>query len=230
MNISAISFDVDMTLIDTDRVIIRSMKYVRDELLNWLPSDRKLSITVEEMFNIRNQVEDEVEDAVRDFDSIRLAAFERILKQVGITEPDLAAQLNLKYLESRFDDIEPYEDVVPALEILAPHFKLGLLSNGNNYPAYYGLEGRFDFAVFAQDVQIEKPAPRIFQIAARRARCDLDRLLHVGDSLETDVEGAQAVGVRAAWLNREGKPNDSGMKPDYEIALLTELPSIMGID
>lgn len=227
MNVSAVSFDVDMTLIDTDGVIIRSMKSVRDELLNRLPSDGELRISVEEMFAIRNQVEDEVEDAVRDFDAIRLAAFERILRQAGITEPELAVQLNEKYLERRFDDMEPYEDAVPTLDALAPRFKLGLLSNGNNYPEYYGLEGRFDFAVFAQDVRIEKPDQRIFQIAAGRAGCVPDRLLHVGDSLVTDVAGAQAVGAQGVWLNREGRTNDTEIKPDCEIRSLTELRSIL---
>ena len=33
MNISAISFDVDATLIDTDQIIMRSMQSVRDELI-----------------------------------------------------------------------------------------------------------------------------------------------------------------------------------------------------
>ena len=117
---------------------------------------------------------------------------------------------------------------MPSLDALAPHFKLGLLSNGNNYPELFGLEGRFDFAVYAQDVRIEKPDPRTFQIAARKAGCDLDKLLHVGDSLETDVSGAESAGARGVWLNREGIMNDSGIKPDYEISSLTDLPAMLG--
>ena len=57
-------------------------------------------------------------------------------------------------------------------------FKLGLLSNGNNYPEYFGLADRFDFAVYAQDIGIEKPDPRTFQIAVEQAGCSLDQLLH----------------------------------------------------
>ena len=153
-----------------------------------------------------------------------------MLDHVGYTGPDLSTRLNEVYLEHRYNDIEPYEDVVPMLDALAPCFKLGLLSNGNNYPEYFGLAGRFDFAVYAQDIGIEKPDPRAFQIAVERAGCSLDQLLHVGDSLETDVEGAQSVGVRAVWLNRNGAFNDTGIEPDYQIATLTDLPALLSLD
>ena len=230
MNISAISFDVDATLIDTDQVIMRSMQSVREELIKCVPGRRARSLTVEQMWYIRDQEEKGFTGDLKDYDEIRRRSFIKMLEVVGHTGPDLSTRLNEVYLKYRYEDIEPYEDVVPTLDALGPHFKLGLLSNGNNYPKYFGLEGRFDFAIFAQDIGIEKPDPRTFQIAARRAGCDLDQLLHVGDSFETDVAGAQAVGARAVWLNRDAKPNDSGVKPDYEIASLNELPTILGID
>ena len=229
MKFTAISFDVDQTLIDTDRVIMRSMESVRDELIKRVPGERTRSLTVEEMWSIRDKEEKDYVGNVRDFDEIRRRSFLRMLDHVGYTGPDLSTRLNEVYLKHRYNDIEPYEDVVPMLDALGPRCKLGLLSNGNNYPEYFGLADRFDFAVYAQDIGIEKPDSRTFQIAVRRAGCGLDQLLHVGDSLETDVEGAQAVGVRALWLNRDGASNDTGIKPEYEIRSLTELPGLLGL-
>lgn len=205
---------------------MRSMQSVRDELIRCVPGERSRIITVEQMWYIRDREEKGFTGNLKDFDEIRRRSFLKMLDFVEYTGPDLSKRLNEVYLKHRYEDIEPYEDVVPMLDALGPHFKLGLLSNGNNYPKYFGLEDRFDFAVYAQDIKIEKPDPRTFRIAARRAGCELEKLLHVGDSLETDVEGAQAVGVRAVWLNRDGKPNDSGIKPDHEIASLSELPAI----
>ena len=230
MSITAISFDVDQTLIDTDRVIMRSMESVRDELEKRVPGERTRSLTVEEMWSIRDREEKEYVGKVRDFDEIRRRSFHKMLDHVGYTGPDLSARLNEVYLKHRYNDIRPYQDVVPMLDALALRFKLGLLSNGNNYPEYFGLDGRFDFAVYAQDIGIEKPDPRTFQIAVQRAGCGMDQLLHVGDSLETDVEGAQAVGVRAVWLNRNGAFNDTGIEPDYQIASLTDLPALLCLD
>lgn len=229
MNISAISFDVDQTLIDTDRVIMRSMESVREELLKRVPGERSGNLTVEQMWSIRDREEKGFTGSLRDFDEIRRRSFHRMLDQVGYTGPDLSARLNEVYLEHRYNDIEPYDDVVPMLDALEPRFKLGLLSNGNNYPEYFGLAGRFVFSVYAQDIGIEKPDPRTFQITAERAGCSLGQLLHVGDSLETDVEGARAVGICAVWLNRDGLPYDSDIRPDHEIKSLTELPAVIGL-
>ncbi|MDE2845827.1 MAG: HAD family hydrolase [Gemmatimonadota bacterium] len=228
MNIAAISFDVDQTLIDTDRVIMRSMESVRNELIKRVRGERTRSLTVEQMWAIRDREEKDYVGSVRDFDEIRRRSFFRMLDHVGYTGPDLSTRLNEVYLKHRYNDIKPYEDVMPMLDALDMRFKLGLLSNGNNYPEYFGLEGRFDFAVYAQDIGIEKPDPRTFQIATERAGCRLDQLLHVGDSLETDVKGAQAVGICAVWLNRDGLPNDSGIRPDHEIKSLSELPAVIG--
>jgi hypothetical protein len=72
--------------------------------------------------------------------------------------------LNKVYLKHRFEDIELYDDVLPTLDILSRHFKIGLLSNGNSYPDRCGLEGRFAFVILSQDVQREVqriPAHRI---------------------------------------------------------------------
>lgn len=51
-----------------------------------------------------------------------------------------------------------------------------------------------------------------------------------GDSLEQDVAGANAAGAHTVWLNREGLTNDTGIKADYEISSLTDLPEILGVE
>ena len=187
MRISAISFDGDMTLWDFRKVMRHSLKKALTELRRLVPSQRARDLSVEGMIAIRNQVEEEVEGKVWNHEGIRLLAFERTLESVGSPDRDLAAHLNALYLKHRFEDIELYPDVEPAFDQLAPHYKLGLLSNGNSYPERCGLEGRFAFVVFSQDVQVRKPDRMIFEITARKAGCPLDELLHVGDSFENDV-------------------------------------------
>ena len=45
----------------------------------------------------------------------------------------------------------------------------------------------------------------------------------VGDSLANDVDGALAAGLRAVWLNRDGRDRPPGRPGVVEIASLTEL-------
>lgn len=228
MEISVISFDGDMTLWDFLQVMRHSLKHTLLELQKQRPTPRTLKLTIDEMIAIRNQFAEEVKGEMWNLEEIRLRAFERTLEYVNCPDKELAAHLNAIYRKHRFEDIELYPDVIPTFDVLARHFKLGLLSNGNTYPERCGLEGYFAFVVFSQDVQIEKPDRRIFEITAERAGCELAQMLHVGDSLENDVAGARNAGVYSVWLNREGEPNDTSIQPDYEVATLTEIPEILG--
>ena len=229
MQISTISFDGDMTLWDFLQVMRHSLKHTLAELQRQRPTSRTLKLTIDEMIAIREQFAEEVKGKIWNLEEIRLRAFERTLEHVGCPDKELAAHLNAIYRKHRFEDIELYPDVIPTFDVLAPHFKLGLLSNGNTYPERCGLEGYFAFVVFSQDVQIEKPDRRIFEITVQRAGCELSQLLHVGDSLKNDVAGARNAGAYSVWLNREGVPNDTEIQPDYEVAALTEIPTILGM-
>ena len=230
MQISAISFDGDMTLWDFLKVMRHALRYTLTELQKQRPVPRVLKLTIDEMIAIRDHFAEEVKGEVWNLEDIRRGAFERTLEHVGCPDKDLAAHLNAIYRKHRFEDIELYPDVVPTFDILAPHFKLGLLSNGNTYPERCGLDGRFDFVVFSQDVQVEKPHPRIFEITAERAGCALTEMLHVGDSLKNDVMGARNVGAPSVWLNREGISNETEIQPDYEVTSLAEIPAILDLE
>ena len=216
-----------MTLWDFQQVMRHSLKKALLALRRLVPSQRALSLSVDEMIDIRNQVEEEVKGEFWNHEEIRLLAFERTLEILGSPDRAMAAHLNDIYLKHRFEDIELFPDVEPTLDQLAAHFKLGLLSNGNSYPERCGLEGRFAFVIFSQDVQVRKPDRRVFEIAARKAGCRLDELLHVGDSLENDVAGARDAGARTVWLNREGMVNDTEIRADHEIGTLAELPALV---
>ncbi|MCY3723905.1 MAG: HAD family hydrolase [Candidatus Poribacteria bacterium] len=229
MEISVISFDGDMTLWDFLQVMRHSLKHTLAELQRQRPTPRTLKLTIDEMIAIREQFAEEVKGKIWNLEEIRLRAFEKTLEHVGCPDKELAAHLNAIYRKHRFEDIELYPDVIPTFDVLAPQFKLGLLSNGNTYPERCGLEGYFAFVVFSQDVRIEKPDRRIFEITAERAGCELAQMLHVGDSLRNDVDGARKAGVRSVWLNREGAANDTSIQPDYEVATLTEIPEILGL-
>lgn len=228
MPISAISFDGDMTLWDFQKVMRHALKKALAELRRLVPNQPARELSIEEMISIRGEVEEAEQGRTWNHEEIRRLAFERTLETIGCPDRDLAAHLNAVYLKHRFEDIELYPDVTPALDRLAPHFKLGLLSNGNSYPDRCGLEGRFAFVVFSQDVRVRKPDRRIFEITARKAGCPLDELLHVGDSLRNDVLGANEAGARSVLLNRDGLANDAGITADYEIGTLAELPGIVG--
>src|SRR5262245_12623610 len=56
--------------------------------------------------------------------------------------------------------------------------------------------------VISDEVDVSKPSPRIFEIAAERVRMRLRNAWLVGDSPEADIGGAAAIGIPSVWLHR----------------------------
>ena len=224
--IKAISFDADGTLWDFQKVMRYSLGKVMEELER-LDPQTAAELGIDEMITIRNRVAEELKGKTTNYEVIRLEAFRHTLEEIGRPDEKLARHLNEVYYQHRFEDTEPYEDALPTLHTLRERYALALLSNGNSYPERCGFEGIFQSVVFSQYHNVEKPDPEIFWIAVRELGCSEVELLHVGDSLENDVEGAHNAGIRCAWLNRNQIENDTDTKPDYEIQSLTELLDIL---
>lgn len=224
--IKAISFDMDGTLWDFDTAMRRALGAVLEELRKTHPEEAS-DLDVEKMIEIRDRVGEDLRGKVLDLGKVRLKSFEETLDYIGKPDDELAVRLNRIFFDERLKDITLYEDVTPTLEALRPGYTLGLISNGNAYPHYFGLKGVFQFSLFSQDCGIEKPDPGIFELAAEKAGCEKQELLHVGDSLEGDVAGALNAGIRCAWLNRSQAKNDLNVQPDCEISSLAELPDIL---
>ena len=224
--IKAISFDGDGTLWDFEKVMRHSLRHVLKELEKVDPKAATM-LDIEKMITVRNRLAEKLKGKETNLEEIRLKAFLQTLKDIGRPNDALASHLNTVYLKHRFEDIELFKDVLPTLKTLREKYNLGLLSNGNSYPERCGLEGIFQFIIFSQEYGVEKPDPKIFQITLEKAGCSKQELLHVGDSLETDITGAIKAGINCVWLNRRSLKNNLGVKIDYEISSLLELLEIL---
>ena len=71
-----------------------------------------------------------------------------------------------------------------------------------------GLGGLLDGAVSSAVAGARKPDPAIFAPALELAGCGPDEALHVGDTLEEDVAGARAAGIRPLLIDRTGVGGD----------------------
>jgi putative hydrolase of the HAD superfamily len=67
--------------------------------------------------------------------------------------------------------------------------------------------------VISEEAGVSKPNPRIFALAAERARMRLRGAWVVGDSPEADIGGAAAVGLPSVWLRRGRAWMDSRFAP-----------------
>lgn len=85
-------------------------------------------------------------------------------------------------------------------------------------------------AVSSEDVRAYKPAPEGFLAAAEILDLPLDRLWHVGDSLSSDIAGANALGVTSVWINRQRRARAvTEPAPSMELADLRELLTMLAV-
>ncbi len=107
-----------------------------------------------------------------------------------------------------------------------------ILTNADRQP----LESALSFAnlpsvpvLCSEDVSCYKPRKEIFEAALRILNLPADEVLHVGDSLIYDVEGAAAAGMKTVWINRARRPFTGKVQPDAVLPGLAELKKMMGV-
>jgi len=71
--------------------------------------------------------------------------------------------------------------------------------------AALGLSPYFDGVLVSALFGASKPAPSIFGEAVRQAGVPAGEVLHVGDSLHDDYDGARAAGLAALLVDRHGR-------------------------
>jgi putative hydrolase of the HAD superfamily len=103
-----------------------------------------------------------------------------------------------------------YDDVVPCLERLRDRgMRMAVVSNWDyslhRVVRMFGLEKYLDLTVASLEEGVEKPDPRLFEIALARLGCPHNQALHVGDNPVDDYEGALAAGMSAILIDRSGR-------------------------
>ncbi|MCZ6547591.1 MAG: HAD-IA family hydrolase [Deltaproteobacteria bacterium] len=125
---------------------------------------------------------------------------------------------------------QPFPDTNPALERLASHFHLGILSNVDDELLVETLRHftvSFEMIVTAEQVRSYKPRAAHFKEAMSRK--GTARWLHAGQSWFHDIQPALELGVPVTWINRKSKPMPGGeRKPRYIVNDLTGLADLLG--
>jgi putative hydrolase of the HAD superfamily len=90
-----------------------------------------------------------------------------------------------------------------------------------------GVRSYFEVRVISGVEGMEKPDPRIFQLAMERAGVEPAASAYVGDNPEFDVDPALALGMFPVLIDRRERFADA---PVARITTLAELPAVLGLE
>lgn len=135
-------------------------------------------------------------------------------------------------LYDRFTQYSSYRlfpDALPVLEqVRAAGLKLGLISNFEAWLEGMLVDMRiahlFDDLVISGKEGIEKPDPRIFQMALDRSGVTGSESVYVGDHPRIDAEGARKVGMTDVLIDRRDRHRDFD---GHRITSLNELLPVL---
>ncbi|MBI3548890.1 MAG: HAD family hydrolase [Elusimicrobia bacterium] len=124
----------------------------------------------------------------------------RLFAIIGVKNIPFTTLLRIKL----YHDIHNLWDHVPEevpgdLELLAKRFRLGVISNSNGTVRKLlnrvKLAHHFEVIIDSKEEKIEKPDPRLFQIALEKMKLKPEESYYVGDIYYIDVVGARSAGM-----------------------------------
>jgi len=197
----AVLFDLDLTLIDSSKAIVNSIKHVLDL--------QGYSIQKEEMAKLVGKASLEEQ-------------FQALVPSLSDDEVDeYVTRYRQHYLTHHIENTKLYPHVKETLQNLRSlDFKLGVVTGKYKKPAlevlnYFQLTPLLNVIVSSYDVKKHKPAPDVIFEAARRLGVNASECVFVGDS-PADVEAGKRAGCFTIALsrNRASRRQLAEVEPD----------------
>jgi 2-haloalkanoic acid dehalogenase type II len=219
--IRAVTFDAFGTLIDTGRdVLIHVARAVCEDHRPDLPAEKLLETWDRYFFGAQYD----------EFQSLAVTTEDSLARAMADFGMEGEPHPYVEMLERMWSHARAYPET-PEVLARVDGLPRAVVSNADDAFLRDLLkknELSFDHVITSESVRVYKPRARIFEVALERLRVEPGQLVHVGDSLTADIEGAARLGIRTVWVNRGGIARAAtDPRPDHEIPDLTPLPELL---
>lgn len=160
--------------------------------------------------------------------------FEMFFKEMGFNCTDYKG-FNDLYQKQLGAKVFLYDDAYEIMENLQGKVKQYAVTNGTSVAQALKLKnsglGEFFDGVFISDqIGYEKPSKEFFDfVEAHIEPVSKDEIILIGDSLTSDMKGANVMGCKACWFNvyHKPEPTDGNPKLDYIIDKLIDIEKFL---
>jgi 2-haloacid dehalogenase len=153
-------------------------------------------------------------------------AVDIVLERAGVAH----GSADVEFLVAQIEKLQPFPEVPAALEKLSHKYRLAILSNGDRdmleaAKPYLGFT--FDATISVQEAGAFKPDHRTYAKAAEILGVGPSSVLFVANHA-FDCVGAKASGMRAAFIDRRGRPfGQTPHQPDLIVRDMGALADLM---
>lgn len=215
-------FDADRTLFDTGAMETLALQKLMEQLK--IPYQESMA---EAYYGINESLWHRIElgELTRAF--VRVERFRQFLELYGIEED--AEKINHQYLENFQSSNVLVKDAEMVCRELVKEKTLAVITNGTAsvQKIRFGLvpiTPYFSEIFISEEVGIPKPNKAFFDVVLEKLKVtDKAKVLIIGDSLTSDIQGGNNAGIDTCWFNPEGIENHTEAYCDYEIKALREL-------
>jgi putative hydrolase of the HAD superfamily len=207
MKIQHIFFDLDNTLWDHRRNAYLTLKFIFETQQVSLQYKLDFEEFHQEYFTINERLWEQIRDGEIDKEYLRKHRFYDSFLFFDIDDFELAQTFESQFL----DQILQYNDLVEGafelLEYLSEKgYILHILSNGFEEVTYRkcelsGIKNYFKTITSADEINIRKPQPEIYQYALEKADAKKEESMMIGDDWIADVEGGKSFGLKVVFFD-----------------------------
>lgn len=158
--------------------------------------------------------------------------FDMLFEEYGIKDKDSVAA-GARYRAHLTDSGYVIDGCVDFLNEISQKYRLFLVTNGTRPTQIVrlqsaGIDGFFEEMFFSEQIGCAKPYKGFFDhVFSHIKNFDKSRAVLVGDSLSSDVLGANNAGVTAIWFNPKMQKNNGVATPDYVVSGYGELENLL---
>ncbi|MCK5677167.1 MAG: YjjG family noncanonical pyrimidine nucleotidase, partial [Flavobacteriaceae bacterium] len=219
-------FDADGTLFDYDKCEIQALKKTLNHCgLAWDPK------YLSDYREINHAVWKEREENNLDLELLKIKRFALLFEKHEIKADP--ADYSEHYLNNLSEEGILLDDVEKVIKALADKYALSIITNGiakvqKRRFSKTTIEKYFDELIISEEIGVPKPDAKFFEITFDKiGNPAKEDVLVIGDSLSSDIQGANNYGIDACWVNLQGHKNDQKLNIKYEIKHLSELINIL---
>lgn len=158
--------------------------------------------------------------------------FADLFKEMNITDVDMAA-FQAEYQKALGDVYCYLDDSYELCKKLKESCRQYLITNGvestqRNKLRLSGLDTLMEDIFISEVLGSVKPKKEFFDKCFEKIpNLKKERVLLIGDSLSSDIQGAKNANVSSCWYNPKGKLAEGNLQPDYIIKNLWEVEQIL---